>query len=60
MTNPGGEVRVRMATDMTEPVSIHWGLSKVNNREWQVMLTAHFFKPPRTMFSSELHSVLFS
>ncbi|BBN15240.1 alpha-glucan, water dikinase [Marchantia polymorpha subsp. ruderalis] len=35
VTNPGGEVRVRMATDMTEPVSIHWGLSKVNNREWQ-------------------------
>ncbi|KAL2621231.1 hypothetical protein R1flu_001436 [Riccia fluitans] len=35
VTNPGGEVRVRFATDLKEPVSIHWGLSKENNREWK-------------------------
>ncbi|KAL3680910.1 hypothetical protein R1sor_023866 [Riccia sorocarpa] len=35
VTNPGGEVRVRLATDLKDPVSIHWGLSKENAREWK-------------------------
>ncbi|KAH9319028.1 hypothetical protein KI387_020797, partial [Taxus chinensis] len=34
ITNPRGKVRVRLATNMKEPLVLHWGLSKNSAREW--------------------------
>uniref|UniRef100_A0A0C9S6E6 TSA: Wollemia nobilis Ref_Wollemi_Transcript_11183_4962 transcribed RNA sequence n=2 Tax=Wollemia nobilis TaxID=56998 RepID=A0A0C9S6E6_9CONI len=34
ITNPDGKVRVRLATNMKEPLALHWGLSKHSAREW--------------------------
>lgn len=39
VTNPDGELKVRLATNLQQgPLTLHWAVSKNNAREWLVRL----------------------
>lgn len=38
ISKPAGKIKVRLATDITEPVALHWALSRKMAGEWLVRI----------------------
>lgn len=39
MTKPAGKTKVHLASDLAEPIILHWGLSKDQAGEWLVIFS---------------------
>lgn len=37
MSKPAGKTKILLATDLKEPITLHWALSKNNAGEWLVI-----------------------
>lgn len=40
MTKPAGKTKVHLATDFSEPITLHWALSKNQAGEWSVIFSS--------------------